>query len=91
MKKEYIIGAIVIVVLAVGGYFYMKSSKNIVKTPVIKNTNSAATEEKVTIPTQNVKVSMPKAQNTKLDTTQLENEMNNLDVEGNSDLDVDFQ
>ena len=82
MKKEYIIGAIVIVVLAVGGYFYMKSSKNIVKTPVIKNTNSISTEEKITL---------PKAQNTKLDTTQLENEMNNLDVEGNSDLDVDIQ
>lgn len=82
MKKEYIIGAIVIVVLAVGGYFYMKSNKNIVKTPVIKNTNSISTEEKITL---------PKAQNTKLDTTQLENEMNNLDVEGNSDLDVDIQ
>lgn len=82
MKKEYIIGAIVIVVLAVGGYFYMKSNKNIVKTPVIKNTNSASNEEKITL---------PKAQNTNLDTTQLENEMNNLDVEGNSDLDVDIQ
>jgi len=82
MKKEYIIGAIAIVVLAVGGYFYMKSNKNIVKTPVIKNTNSISTEEKITL---------PKAQNTKLDTTQLENEMNNLDVEGNSDLDVDIQ
>lgn len=88
MKREYIIVAIIVIVLGVGAYLVMMNNKN---TASSAKTSQIKSEEKVTIPTQDVKVTMPKAQNTNLDTTQLENEINNLDVEGNSDLDVDVQ
>ena len=90
MKREYIIVLVIIAVIGVGGYLFIMNNKNTLKNEG-KTTTQATPVEKVTIPTQNVKVNMPKAQSANLDTGQLENEINNLDVEANSDLDVDIE
>jgi flagellar basal body-associated protein FliL len=91
MKREYIIVLVIIAVIGVGGYLFITNTKNTINSATNTSTTQTNSVEQVTIPTQNVKVSLPKAQNSNLDTQQLENEINNLDLEDTSELDVDIE
>lgn len=82
MKKEVIIGIAVSILLVLAGvYIYFNKPKNEVSeesaNPVMK------------IETQNIKVSMPKAQVSNMDTTQIDLELEKLNVDESSDLEVD--
>jgi hypothetical protein len=82
MKKEVIIGITLSIFLVLAGvYFYSNNPKNEVlnesPNPVMK------------IETQDIKVSMPKAQVSNMDTTEIDSELEKLNIDESSDLEVD--
>lgn len=91
-KLKIVIGVLIALVVAGGLYFvYTKYSKK----PMNENSKSVRKEEKnaapeeVKIDTSNIKVTTPAPQNSNLDTTQIENEMNKLDLETDPSLNSD--
>jgi len=82
MKKEVIIGITLSIFLVLAGvYFYSNTPKN----EVLKESPNSVMK----IETQDIKVSMPKAQVSNMDTTQIDSELEKLNIDESSDLEVD--
>lgn len=81
MRKELVIGISVIIILAATWFIY-SMNKNL-------PTSNELEIKNVSIPTENIKVEKPKAQVTNLDTSQIDTELEKLNEEDSSDLEVD--
>jgi len=81
MRKELVIGFSIILVLAAAWFIY-SLDKNLSTSNEVENIN-------VSIPTESIMVEKPKAQVTNMDTSQIEAELEKLNEEDSTDLEVD--
>ena len=90
-KIKVILTVLVLVVLGGAGFYLFRKYD---KTPVT-STNTKTEEQKmsqeepVKIDTSNIKVEQPKAQSSNLDTNQIDQEINKIDVSDDSQMNVD--